>query len=339
MEVVGLTLSVVGLAGPLAKSCLSGYELLRSTADTAEDAGDFRLRVDTEMGLLSLWIKQWINPRTGRIRGSGVVGEQICVLAVDILGKIGVLLVDASKLQGKYGIQVKKGTEVLKTEIARVESGVGSGSASGGGTEVNRPGQGPMLQAVKKDEAPKIAHVEVKTSSNISTSTTANSGAPLLGSSNNRPRRQRIFRKLIQSFKGISSKPAISQLVISSASGAAQVATPGPTGTTIVVQATSPAGSAPSNVNQTTGAPSTPSTTTKKPFDVTKAPMKEVLATLESTRAEVEANLTKVNRLKWVMIDKEKANLLANELKGWNKRLFAMLPLRRLDPRGGSFLR
>ncbi|KAF8462106.1 P-loop containing nucleoside triphosphate hydrolase protein [Kalaharituber pfeilii] len=62
--------------------------------------------------------------------------------------------------------------------------------------------------------------------------------------------------------------------------------------------------------------------------------MEEVLATLESTKAEVEANLTQVRRLKWTMLDKDKAIQLADELKAWNERLFALLPPRRLDPRG-----
>ncbi|KAF8462105.1 hypothetical protein BDZ91DRAFT_797381 [Kalaharituber pfeilii] len=139
MEVVGFAFGVVGLAGPFSKACISGYELLRGAATTAEDAADFRLRVDTEMGLLNLWIKHWVNQHNGRIRGSAQIGEQVCVLAVDILAKIGTLLLDAGKLQAKYGIQVRSGTGLLQGEIQRVGTGLGG--------EIKRVGTGTSMSA------------------------------------------------------------------------------------------------------------------------------------------------------------------------------------------------
>ncbi|RPB29322.1 hypothetical protein L211DRAFT_832001 [Terfezia boudieri ATCC MYA-4762] len=320
MEVVGLALSVVGLAGPLSKACISGYELLQATTTMAEDAGDFRLRVDTEMGLLNLWIKHWVNQRTGRIRGSGEIGEEVCFLAIDILAKIGTLLVDAGKLQGKYGIHVRKGTGLSDKDsqsdlvgIGRVGTTISMLASSRG----EGSGQVMSLALVKEDE--KIPIVSTR---RIGSRTTSEYSTGQRTSNTRGGSKESKFRQFLRK-AGFLKSPAPRQAESSTQKTNKREGNLAGSSTTKVL--TEPI--KPSSAGETR---------LKNEIDIANSPIEEVFATLQSKKVEVETNLTKVQRLKWVMMDKEKAYELANELKGWNERLFALLPPRRLIPRSSK---
>jgi len=338
MEVVGLALSVVGLAGPLSKACISGYELLRATTTTAEDAGDFRLRIDTEMGLLNLWIKHWVNQRTGRIRGSGEIGEEVCFLAIDILAKMGTLLVDAGKLQGKYGIQVRRGTGLSNKDSQSDLMGIGRvGTTISMLTSARGEGSGQVmsLALVKEDE--KIPTVTTKPIGSRTTSEYSTGQQGMVEgqrtSNTSGENKESKFRRFLRK-AGCLKSPAPKQ-----AESSAQKTNK--RGQNSVSANTNAAGSSTAKVHtepvKSSSVGSADETRPKNEVDIANAPIEEVFATLQSTKVEVEANLTKVQRLKWVMMDKEKATELANELKGWNERLFALLPPRRLIPRSRLF--
>ncbi|KAF8421167.1 hypothetical protein EV426DRAFT_217969 [Tirmania nivea] len=333
MEVFGLALGIVGLAGPLSKACISGYELLRATTTTTEDAGDFRLRVDTEMGLLNLWIKHWVNQQTGRIRGSGEIGEEVCFLAVDILAKIGTLLVDAGKLQGKYGIQVRKGTELSNQESQSDLVGIGRiGTTISMLTSPRGEGSGQAMSLALVEENEKRSTVTMRPIGSRSTSEYSTRQQGMVEghrtsntSGGNKGSKFRRFLRKAGCLISPTPKPE---------SSAQRTSNPG---VSLVSESTTASGSPATKVlTEPVKSPSVGSadkTKLKNEVNISNAPIEEVFATLQSTKMEVEANLTKVQRLKWVMMDKEKATELANELKGWNERLFALLPPRRLIPR------
>lgn len=304
MEVVGLAFSVVGLAGPLATVCMRGYDLLCSTIVAPQDADDFHLRINTEMGLLSLWTKHWVDPRTGQIRG-GAGREEVCFLAVDILGKIGTLLVDMEKLQGKYGIEMKNRVEEIEYQATNI-GGLDKGNKSGSEPVISKT---PIAGGV----AVSVCAVDSTAGSVSLPGDPAKDGCAGVG---NAGKKKSWLRQLKGKFRALMSTPA------PKLQGVGLVAT------------TTPESATPANPDDgsTTevSCPGKPSA--KLALDVTHAPVEEVFATLDSTRAEVEAKLTIVQRMKWVIKDQERVTGLMNELKGWNEKLFMLLPLPRLNP-------
>lgn len=306
MEFIGLALSIAGLAGPLATVCMKGYDLLRSTAVSPQDTGDFHLRINTEMGLLTLWTKHWVDLQTGQIRAEAG-REEVCFLAVDILGKIGTLLVDVEKLQGKYGIEMKSRMGSSQEEIEHQFTNIG-------GLETAISSNPPKSEG---GVAVNVCPVDLQTSTDCSVRQHGNSAQGGDVGANSTGKKKSWIRRLIGKFRALMFRTA-----------------PKLQGTVVAV-ATAPklAATANPDENSTTEATHLGEQCARPVLDVTHAPVEEVFATLDSTRVEVEAKLTIVQRMKWAIKDQEKVIGLVSELKEWNMRLFTLLPLPRLDPK------
>ncbi|RPB24582.1 hypothetical protein L211DRAFT_837514 [Terfezia boudieri ATCC MYA-4762] len=308
MDITGFAFGTIALVGPLASACLAAYGLLKDMKSIDEDATDFQLLVDTEMGLLSRWVKDWVHfdsrigdmtvpdfDRPGKLRSGAIssIGEDGCLLAVRILAKISKTLGDARALQSIYGIELSP----IPTPGG---DGKSSSSQSGGIVDLQLP--------LKKSRSPQVVSVSMEPAPSTS--------APMTPVGVKNPNHGLRFwlrragcHKLCFIAEG-EQEPSPRKAATKKHT----------TGSEISRKGKSPA--------------ALPSSSPVFDFDRQILDIGDNRAGLEAAKRDILDNLTKVQCLKWVLSDKEKGMALARELQQWNESLFKILPPRRLETPG-----
>jgi len=317
MDILGFAFGTIALVGPLASACLSAYGLLKDIKAIDEDAADFQLLVDAEMGLLSRWVKAWVHfdPQTddtsmpdfawpGNLHPSASrkIGEDNCLLVVRILAKISRTLGDTRVLRNTYGI-----------EFAPIPSTGGDRKDSSSATG----GAGPPL---KKSSTPEVISVTVTPAS--SSSSTASPASPAshtpvapVGVKQNSNHGLRSWLRRAGCHNLCSHNKKEEGLAPRQAS----VSDP-------------PTGGQKSRKGKAPAAP--PRSSPLFDFDMQMLGVGDNHAILEAAKRDIFDNLTKIQCLKWVLSDKEKGMALARELQRWNENLFKILPLPKLETPG-----
>lgn len=308
MDITSFAFGTVTLVGPLASACLSAYGLLKGMKAIDEDAADFQLLVDTQMGLLARWVRDWVHfdprmddmsildfDRPGKLRSGAIssIGEDGCLLVVRILAKISKTLGDARALKSIYGIEF--------TPIPNSNGDEkGSGSLLGGTVDLQPP--------LKKSNTPQVVSISV-------TPTSSSQSASMTPASVKNPNhglrswlRRAGCHKLCSLDKGEQGASPRKAVVNK------------PT-----------AGSLKSRKGKT---PASPPSSLVFDFDGQILDIGDNHASLEATRRDIYDNLTKIQCLKWVLSDKEKGMALARELEQWNENLFKILPPKRVETPG-----
>jgi len=308
MDEAGFAFGTIALVGPLASACLSAYGLLKSIKAIDEDAADFQLLVDTEMGLLSRWVKDWVHfdPRTddtaipdfdrpGKLRSGAIssIGEDGCLLAVRILAKISKTLGDVRALQNIYGIELTP----IPTPGGDEK---GSSSPSGGTDDLQSP--------LEKSSTPQGISI-----STTRTSSTSASMAPVGVKNPSHGLRSWLRRAGCHKLCSLAKSEQ------------------GPTPRKAVINNPT-MGSQKSRKGKSPASP--PSSSPVFDFDRQILDIGDNRASLEAAKRDILDNLTKIQCLKWVLSDKQKGMALARELQQWNENLFKVLPPKRLETPG-----
>ena len=347
MEVTGFAIGVVSLIGPLASACISGYELLKGASASAidEDAGEFQLEVDTQMGLLAMWIKSWVhfdenvtpdaltgNAPGGSSKGVGklrsratvALGENGCVIVFRTLAKISQTLADTRSLQSSYGIYLSPPATAppLPNSQGPTASGSGSvastsssGPSSSNSQAIQLQPTGPATpDSSKKPISPTVVPVSSSSppSSPSSPSATQSTAAVVVNPRNDTGIWSWFSRagclKLCDRKQKYSGPPP-------------RKSTSNP-----------PKGKTKVSANaQASSSPTATQGDTVLNLDIHTININENLAALVATQTEILENLSRVQRLRWVLKDREKAMGLARQLRHYIDNLFGLLPLKRIE--------
>ncbi|KAI5795369.1 hypothetical protein DFH27DRAFT_612596 [Peziza echinospora] len=341
MEVAGLALGAIALAGPLASTCLSGYGLLKSIDAADGDAADFQLLVEAQRIMLEQWIAQYIVE--GRLRGGGRLGERGCVVVAALLARISETLADSDLLHSGYGFDFEQAAGLVLNELGATAAS-GSSSASGSGTAGN--GVGPssaspadIIAPVASPSAPssppsptpapstapsasKKNAVQATTASRQSSTSSAhhhsrkNSAASGAAPTNQRRRNIRSWLSRAWCFK--INRPRRSGQHPQSPEATNEKPSPRPRRASDI----------PTLLSQNTDL-------MRSVEHCSEAQIISILAALENKQAILNANISRIKGLKWVLVDKGKSELLVNDLRKWNKQLFKLLPISHVEPKIG----
>ena len=305
MDVAGLAFASTALIDQLANACLSAYKLLQDVKSIGEDATHFHFLITTQMTILSLWVKTWVQPEvrsdssaSGRCTGklldgtSASIGEEGCLLVVRILAKISKTLSDVETLRTRYGIH-------LSPTITSPHPQGGFGSQSSTSS---------IPQSLPRKSGSSLVTAQAASVDSRSTLKSVTSGTTSSGRDSHRVRAwltrtgrscSALFRRYD---KDHAQKPVAKQLV------------------------------EPQTILDDTYNAAVANPTSK--LEIQLMDIGRNISLLEETKTEILTNLSKVQCLKWALFDKEKALELARELEYWNDTLFKILPLKRVGPPG-----
>lgn len=296
MDVAGFSFGSIALIGQLATACLSAYGLLQDAKSTGEDATHFHLLVTTQMTILSLWVKTWIQPGDpgGKLLDgvSAQIGEEGCLLVLRILAKISKTLSDAEILQTRYGIHLSPTITSPFSHPQSIQS-----------STLDNPQASTPQSLPQKEESPPITVKILNVNSGSTLTSAATSGSKTEGHKVRGwlTRTGRRFSALFHRHsKHHAQKPVTNQ--------------PAESQTT------------PSDTHHATVA---------RPTSKLETQLMDIgsnLSALEETKTEILKNLSKVQCLKWALFDKVKGLELARELEYWNDTLVKILPSKTIEP-------